>query len=297
MHGLPLRRLQFIGTGVSDYLDFVLDAEAEEAALEAILDWLYINRERWDLVDLQQLSEDSPTSHFWRERRLPDGLLYELIHGEVCPYMPLPASWEELSSRLGKKMCWNLRYYERLIRREFEVEMCALTEAELGEGIDAFFRLHTLRWRKRWLPGVLAGSRIRAFHREVAWLFAKRGWLRLHGLRLNDQLHAVLYCFVYGGKGYYYLGGFEPSLSRYSLGTVLTGFAIREAIELGCSEFDFLRGDEGYKSRWKCERRTNFRATAVRATTRSKASAMIACLERWLERRGKVALHNHFGAG
>ena len=57
----------------------------------------------------------------------------------------------------------------------------------------------------------------------------------------------MLYCFNHGGKGYYYQGGFEPQLARYSPGTVLTAHAIRDAIDRGASEFDFLRGDEPYK--------------------------------------------------
>src|SRR5205823_1558429 len=129
-----------------------------------------------------------------------------------------------------------------------EIETAA--KDDLDGGMEALFRLHQRRWRGRGLPGQFASGRVRAFHREVAQQCATRGWLRLHTLRLDGRIQAVLYCFHYGGGGYYYLGGFEPELARYSPGTVLTAHAIRSAIDEGAREFDFVRGDEPYKYVW-----------------------------------------------
>jgi hypothetical protein len=67
---------------------------------------------------------------------------------------------------------------------------------------------------------------------------------------LDGQYQAVLYCFTYLDRTCYYQGGFEPTLARLSLGTVLTALSIRRAIEENRSQFDFLRGDEPYKERW-----------------------------------------------
>jgi CelD/BcsL family acetyltransferase involved in cellulose biosynthesis len=88
--------------------------------------------------------------------------------------------------------------------------------------------------------------------------------LRLHVLELDGIARAALYCFHKGPRTCYYLGGFEPTLAKLSLGTVLTGRAIRHAIESdGASEFDFLRGDEPYKYKWGALDRKNARLVKV----------------------------------
>lgn len=293
MYLSPLRRLQFIGTGVSDYLDFVLDADSEDAVLAAIDSWLADNHECWDLLDLQNIPENSSTKRPWNGSRLRR----ELLRQEICPYLPLPESWDEMHSSFGKKMRYNLGYYERLMKRNFNVHLDALSAHELDEGMSAFFHLHTQRWRKRFLPGMLTGERKQKFHRDIAWLAHKKGWLRLHGLRLDGKLQSILYCFTFNDRGYYYLGGFEPELSKYSPGTVLTGYAIRDAIERGCTEFDFLRGNEPYKSRWTQHGRTNFRLVVKKETSRSRIAAAVCRLEQRIEHRVKHELHKRIGAG
>jgi CelD/BcsL family acetyltransferase involved in cellulose biosynthesis len=172
-----------------------------------------------------------------------------------------------------------------------------LEKDELDEGMEAFFHLHAKRWKKRFLPGVLADSRKQAFHTEMAWLAYERGWLRLYGLRLNGELRSVLYCFMHRKKSYYYLGGFEPNISKYSLGTVLTGYAVRDAVEHGCLEFDFLRGNERYKYRWTGMERMNHRIILRQDSLRSGIAARIGHLEHMVEQRFKAEMHKHIGAG
>ncbi|WP_319586226.1 GNAT family N-acetyltransferase [uncultured Desulfobulbus sp.] len=295
MYGLPFRRLQFIGVGVSDYMDFVIAMGFEDQALNAIFGWINANTSRWDLLDLQQIPEGSTTLEFCSRDTNHQGVL---IPGEKCPFLPLAENWDAMLGVFGKKMRFNLGYYERLMRRDFEnVEICLLGEDEIAEGMAAFFDLHTKRWRKRWLPGMLADTGRQRFHKEIAKECIKNGSLKLHALRVNGKIRSILYCYIFGGRYFYYLGGFDPELSKYSLGTVLTGHAVRSAVENGCAEFDFLRGDEHYKSRWTKEFRLNTRLVKSKQNTRSKMAYSICNLEQRIENYVKHELHKRIGAG
>jgi CelD/BcsL family acetyltransferase involved in cellulose biosynthesis len=54
----------------------------------------------------------------------------------------------------------------------------------------------------------------------------------------------------------FYQSGRDPTLDRWSIGFVLLAHTIREAARDGMKEYSFLRGGEGYKSRFADADRT-----------------------------------------
>jgi glycosyltransferase involved in cell wall biosynthesis len=184
----------------------------------------------------------------------PDSPFLEAIPGDVedaswCPFVRLDPL------RLPAKLEKNLRSQRRKLEQSGGV-FCIASTDETEEYLDALFALHAERWNG---AGVLAGEEIRAFHRRAAHAFARRGWLRFHGIRLEGRLRAVLYAFAKDRRVYYYLSGFDPALAEYGPGSLLIQEAMRHAIARGDCEFDFLRGAEPYKYRWGAENRINKR--------------------------------------
>lgn len=213
--------LRFLGTGISDYLDILAESEAAAATV--------LERLRGAPCDLLELREGSPVLALEAERSVCS----------VCPAVALPT----------------LRLKKPLARASYEVE-CG---ARHPEYLEALFRLHAAAWGKRNSPGVLADARLREFHRLAAEGFAARGWLRMYGLRYEEDLAAVLYAFAARGRAYLYLSGFDPALSASSPGTRLLDFALAHAAQTGLMEADFLRGDEPYKYLWGARDRPNYR--------------------------------------
>jgi len=244
-YGTPLRRLSLIGTGGTDYLDIIVDdtrlADVVDAAMAALE-----NDRSWHVLDLQQLRDGGAL----RSAQRP-AIVRRVSAGEACPYVPLPADWAEFLKSLGKKTRANVGYYERNLGRLFEAEVGYVQDPDrLDAEMTALFELHQRRWNKRWLPGVFGAPVVQRFHRDLAKALLDSGHLRLFTIRLDGETQAVLYCFSYGDRFSYYQGGFEPTFARHSLGTVATAAALREAIAEGKGVFDFLRGDEPYKSKW-----------------------------------------------
>lgn len=295
----PLRRLAWMGTGPTDYLGplALLECEAEVAA--TFLEHVRHRMRGWDIADLQQLRADSSlVSHAAlvpQDRSGSETMC--LLPMEPCPYLPLPGSWEALTAQFGKKMRSNLGYYERLLLKTFPDARYTLADAAtLDEGMTALFALHQRRWNARWLPGALGSRRIQAFHRDLAQRFLENGGLRLHLLSANGAIQAALYCFAWGNRTFYYLGGFAPDLSKYSLGTLLTARAVKQALAEGHSEFDFLRGNEAYKYKWTSCERINHRLLLLRSRERlpllgalpGRAGFALNRVERYVEHRAKA---------
>jgi CelD/BcsL family acetyltransferase involved in cellulose biosynthesis len=61
---------------------------------------------------------------------------------------------------------------------------------------------------------------------------------------------ASVYGVVHGGKFNYYQSGYDPLWASRSVGLVLLARTVSDAFAEGLHEFDFLRGDEGYKGEW-----------------------------------------------
>ena len=271
--------LRWIGTGISDRLGIVAAPSEEWAVAEAVAVWL----EGKPCADLQQLADGSALA------RVAEARGWQVVGQEKCPYVLLPETWEAYWGSLSKKTRFNIGYAQRQMARELgKLHIDTASETELPEALEALFALHTRRWQQRGLPGGFFHPSVRQFHREWATVAHRNGWLRLHTLRVDGAIRAVLYVFHFGRRAYYYLGGFEPSLARYSMGTVLTAYAIRRAIEEGCVVFDFLRGDEPYKYRWKPQVLWHRRACQARgalAWAWRKRVHWEAMLWRWLQAR------------
>ncbi len=285
-YATPLRRLSFLGTGTSDYLDVLAAPGWEHQVAESLYTYLEATG-GWQIADFQQLR----VGGVLRGHLPPSENRLTVLDapGEACPFLPLPPDWDTLLRGLGKKTRANVGYYDRALAKVYAVEIGPVTdEAELDSELTCLFALHARRWNQRWLPGVFSRKSVQAFHRDVARRLLRRGWLRLFALRLDGETQASLYCFGYGDRICYYQGGFEPTLARLSLGTVLTARAMQTAVAEGREVFDFLRGDEPYKAKWTNHSHCNLRRIVTRSGSFAGLARRVQVVEDTVERRGKA---------
>lgn len=264
----PAPTVTLAGTGVTDYLDVLLEPDAVVPGAALVLGRLAGRRERWTVCDLQELREGSPLL----ATPPPPGTTAEASLQEVCPRALLPADVEALRRSLPARLRGELRSDRRRMERAGATWFELADRHTLPEYLEALFGLHRARWKERDLPGVLASEAVRAFHAEAAPALLARDLLRFHGLRFGGRLVAVLYCLARGETVYYYLGGFDPGLGRFSPGTLLVAHAMEDALRSGAREFDFLRGGESYKYRWGARDRWNrrLRLWCVEAEARAR---------------------------
>jgi CelD/BcsL family acetyltransferase involved in cellulose biosynthesis len=116
--------------------------------------------------------------------------------------------------------------------------------------MDSLVTLHRKRWREKGIVTSFEDARFVDFHREMATLALKRGWLRLFQLQIGDQTIAAAYRFRYRDVYYAYQTAFDPDWFRYGPGNLMTSHVVQQAIQEGAREFDWCRGPEEYKSSW-----------------------------------------------
>jgi CelD/BcsL family acetyltransferase involved in cellulose biosynthesis len=258
MFGLRMGKIEFIGTHYSDYNDFIL-ADKKEECVKLFLKFLYNSSGKWNCIELRDIPEDAQALLFLR--RFTESV--KPFHG--CPFVGLPKSFEALLGSLSARQRKNIKQGFRRLEEDYQVDFLDYSASQcVSDGMKTFFDLHQKRWNVAGLPGFFAEQESRSFHLDVARSFSQKGWLGLFLLVLSGETVAAQYGFKYMGKFYSYLSGFDPEYSEYSVGSLLTAYTMRNCIECGLVEFDFMRGAEEYKNHWNAKRRWNSQAILTR---------------------------------
>jgi CelD/BcsL family acetyltransferase involved in cellulose biosynthesis len=246
----PFRTLGFIGSGGvgSEYLDVIVQRGREEEGVAALAGRL----RREGLV--LELNYVRPTASIpWIVSSLRGrGWRFVAEQTAVAPFIDLSGhTWESYLGSLGSEHRYQFRRKLRNLERRFQVELVRVhDDRDRGAALKVLVDLHRLRWTGRGGSNALHAPALVAFHEEFSCRALERGWLRLFMLRLDGLPAAALYGFRYGDAFLFYQSGFDPAYSSHSVGLVLMGLAIREALAEGAREFDLLRGEEAYKAHW-----------------------------------------------
>lgn len=247
--------VEFISAGgdvTPERLDFIVRPGAEAAVAAAMIEALYADPTVAGL-DLKPLCGASRV-----RPHLVDALAQRGPHTvterpySLCPVLTLPATWEAFQQGRSKNYRKKIGEYQRRCAREFGARIrLATTPAELERDMTVLIDLHGKRWDGH--SRAFRTPEYIEFHRRLAARLLGTGRLRLFVMESQDGPLAALYCFVEGGRYYFYQSGRDPGRSRHRPGLVLMHAAIQQAIAEGVEVFDFLSGGEAYKYIWAGE--------------------------------------------
>jgi CelD/BcsL family acetyltransferase involved in cellulose biosynthesis len=242
------RALSIVGcVEVSDYLDLIAARGREEMVHAAWLDYLASpDAPSWDLLDLCNIHQDSPTLTVLPPLAEARGWTVETARDDVCPIVALPGTWEEYLQMLEGKQRREIR---RKLRRAggFAAPDCYIVgpEHDLEAKVEGFLDLMAASTPEK---AAFLTPRMRGFFHQLARVTQDAGWLQLGFLEVEGQRAAAYFNFVYNNRVFVYNSGLDwQAFPQLGAGIVLTAYCIRHAIEQGYEAFDFMRGDERYK--------------------------------------------------
>lgn len=242
--------LMFLGSiEISDYLDFIAPAELLPAFLDATLGYLKdLPEPAWEVVDLYNVLESSPSLEVLRSLADQHGLKFEQQQLQPAPYIELPQDFETYLAGLDKKQRHEIR---RKIRRaesgEAEVRWYIVDdEARLDDEMDAFLRLMAASPEKdAFLTDVMRTQMRQSVHAAF-----QAGWLQLAVMEINGEKAAAYLNFDFNNHIYVYNSGLNWDFGYFSPGWVMLAYLVEWAIENGRGMLDLMRGDEQYKYRF-----------------------------------------------
>jgi CelD/BcsL family acetyltransferase involved in cellulose biosynthesis len=257
LHGLAWGGREVVS---GDFLGVVASGRHRDAVTDAVLRFVWDARAQWGLLVLGELLDDSTSHAAVRASATRHALMVRRQEERICPYIALPGTFEDFLDALGR----STRYHIRRRMRECEKAGATVIRYDRPEAIatrlETLVRLHLARWNKANLPGTLIRPGFVPFLHSVLQQPPSGAGFRLYELSHEGATAASLLTFYYAGGALYYQAGWDPDspMAAHSPGVVLMAASVRDAIEHGLTRFEFLRGDEAYKSRWtKTYRKTS----------------------------------------
>jgi CelD/BcsL family acetyltransferase involved in cellulose biosynthesis len=250
MYGLPLRKLDLIHNDHTPRADFIIAASAQ-CGYRAVWDALHDEHDRFDVLQLSRLPEESPTRAAVSSLAHQAGCATGTWAGDASPYLKLSGTWSSYQQSLPAKLRSNVR--NRLSRlRAFGEPRLEIIEdpEESARACEDALRLEGSGWKDEASTSIASDPAVRRFYALLAERAAAQGWLRLMFLTVSGRRIATAYASCFEGRLFLFKTGYDPAYASCSPFKILTWLAIERAFAEGLREIDFLGDTERWKLEW-----------------------------------------------
>lgn len=251
MRILNVNVMRFLGVGGDtspDYLGLIGLQDQNEEVLNLIVDVILDMKKEWDSLNFTSM--ETRTVFITKLINKCSKVSYptKLSVDSNILYVKLKTTWDEylldLSSNRRSQIRRSRRKFEKLPGSKFYIWE---NGKDLSTAIDHLAKLHLKRWKGRSDSYSFSSSEYLMFHHEVVQLLFPKDLIRLCCLELDGNIIAMLYCYKWNGRYYYFQSGIDPDYGHLKPGSVLMGYAIEQAIIEGQDVFDMLKGDYDFK--------------------------------------------------
>lgn len=255
---LPFRRVRFLASTYSDFNVVLADPQDIEEVAHAAFDWLFHGPFRWETLVLRDVVEGNPLvgvieSYFTRK-----SIDYQKRIGKYY-YMDLKQPWEEVWDNTHKGIIRkNVGQDKRRLSKLGEWSMVSDPPWNTGELIEQATPMHVVRQSNLSRPSFFEDSRFIPFLTRVIDLTRSKQQFHSYWLMIRDQYIAYMLVFEQDGVLYFWNGAFHEDFSYYSPSKILQAEIIRDCHERGFPEFNFMRGEDEYKTNWTKTFRKNY---------------------------------------
>lgn len=258
--GIPLNRLQFIGYGSCDYIDFIILKDCREC-LDLFFDFIKKHIQLWDYCELHNIPGKSENITFFESMQSTVNCNINLFREYyVCPYLKLDTNIDSILKQIKTGLRYDLKSGERELNKTGELNFKKITDQknainEIPVFLEMLHRRGASVNRQRTTKKILEHKQIfnQYIENEVMWkntFFCK--------LCVDNIPVAYHFGFEYNRKIYWYIPTFNIDYKKFSPGKIIIKKSIEYALANRFEEFDFLNGDEPYKFQWTTESRENF---------------------------------------
>ena len=250
MYGLPVRRLRFMANDHTPRTDVIV-TERPADVYRALWTALRNDSDRWDVLQMTQLPQDSATRETFTALAAADGCTTGLWKSGDSPYLTLTGTWDTYFNGLSAKFRSNIRNRMSRLTKLGEPVLEVLTDGSaIRAACDEAWKLEASGWKREAGTAIASDPSVNRFYTSLVDRATERGWLRLLVLNVGGRRIATSYGAVFRNRLFLFKTGYDPEFATCSPFKLLTYFAIRHAYEHGLEEVDFLGDSEPWKLEW-----------------------------------------------
>lgn len=252
--GFLVRQIMFIGEpeGASDYLDVFVKKGKEESVSKAIYNFLLTDvSDKWDSLKLNEIPQNSRFLLHFLEKAEELGKLTEIQRGAFCPIAVLPSSDSEFFSALSTHRRQQFNRDLKILKERHGAEHVTFSGFVPNESLERFLDFYENKKDAR-------DERFRAFLHKFSQLSRGMEPVGIDFLASNGADVAALFHLYYNATASLYLMAVDKGFNqKVSVGNVMVGLAIKNAIKKEFAIYDFLKGPESYKFNWSNNAKTS----------------------------------------
>ena len=268
--GFELRKLTFVGNGLTDYHDLLIANGRREETLQILLEFIVNCKENWDAIHFRNIRSDSPNLPILKGILRDTSFTFVERINIRSHYISIDCNWIDYYGALGKNIRSDIRRRLNYMTKIGKAEFIRLHE--IDDIMDTLSIIKSIHVKCRQAKGEISWYTDEKRFRFVSLIlkrFGERKWLDLVFLKLNKRIVAYYLGFVYDNIVYFWNTGFDPEFSKVGPGKLLLHFWIKDSFEAGYREFDFMVGEEPYKRQWTSPMRPNYELFIFKNTARS----------------------------
>lgn len=168
-----------------------------------------------------------------------------------APYVELDGDWAAFEQRLPSRERKELRRRARRLAEHGRLWLDVSDGSErLEERFAEFVLVEGTGWKGERGTAILSQPKTTGFYRDVAVWAARRGWLRLQALRLDERPIAVGFALEAHGVQHSLKIGYDPAFRSFGPGVALMREVVHRAFEDRLERIELLGGEDRHKRLW-----------------------------------------------
>lgn len=239
--------IEFLGTpeAGSDYLDVFTKSGKEKTVTNLLYDFLFQRvRSRWDYLMLRDIPCHSLFFLHFVNAIHEHGKYAEINNGSYCPTIHLPETEELFFHKLSPRRREQFRRHLRILEREDGVQHRSVYGSGIESAVNDFFMIPNQKKKNEF-------ELLQKFMKKFCSLCNDKDWIQIDFLTARGNNIAGLLHFRYQGSLHMYSMLIDKSFNpKISVGNVLLGLSILQAVQTRMRSYDMLKGLEAYKFHW-----------------------------------------------
>lgn len=252
LRGFPVRKLR-AAAGVHSCRFDLIHGEGDPAPWIRAA-WSHLRETGgWDVIELCDVPRGG-AGEALAKLAADDGHPVGAWESMRTPFVPLAGvkGIDEVMARTGSHFRANLRRRTRRLAETGPLRLRKIDAAD-PEELGRFYDLEKRGWKGAKGTAIACDRRTLQFYGEIAAWGAKEGILSLRALMAGDSVIAMHFGLTAGGRYLLPKPAYDPAHASCSPGQILLHEVLRDSIDRGLRELDFLGPWMDWKADWTKE--------------------------------------------